>query len=119
MADDAPSSGRRIVVGRDNVDTPIENHGVVGDLSTVALVTLDGTIDFLCWGAFDDPTIFASLLGGYDAGCFAIAPELENARKKQLYLPDTNVLVTRFLSEAAVAEITDFMPVGDGPQRLV
>ena len=106
-------------VGRENVDTPIENHGVVGDLATVALITLDGTIDFLCWGEFDAPTIFASLLGGHDAGFFAITPELEKAKKKQLYLPDTNVLVTRFLSEAAVVEITDFMPVDDGPQRLV
>ena len=118
MTESTGRSGAKRPV-QDNRDTPIENHGVVGDLATVALVTLDGTVDFLCWGTFDAPTVFASLLGGQEAGFFAIAPDLAGARKKQIYLPDTNVLVTRFLSQQAVAEVTDLMPVGEGRQRLV
>lgn len=93
---------------------PIENYGVIGDLSTVALVGLDGSIDFLCLPHFDSPTLFAALLDHRKGGCFRIAPVLEGHRRKQLYLPDSNVLLTRFLAEEGVAEITDFMPLG-GP----
>ncbi|WP_299819603.1 glycoside hydrolase family 15 protein [uncultured Jannaschia sp.] len=102
-------------------ETPIENHGIIGDLATTALVTLDGTIDHLCWPRFDSPSVFASLLDSERGGAFAITPELPQARHRQLYLPDTNVLLTRFLSEHGVAEISDFMvPQGAGaPQRLV
>src|SRR5688500_19560043 len=90
---------------------PIENHAIVGDLNTVALVALDGTIDFMCFPRFDSPTIFAWLLDPEHGGSFSIAPELDDARRKQLYLPDSNILLTRFLSAAGVAEISDFMPV--------
>ncbi|HEX5724014.1 MAG TPA: glycoside hydrolase family 15 protein [Longimicrobiaceae bacterium] len=100
---------------------PIENHGIVGDLRTVALVGLDGAIDFLCAPRFDSPTVFASLLDRERGGSFAISPALEPCRPKQLYLPDSNVLLTRFLSPAGVAEISDFMPIGEtaGVRRLV
>lgn len=90
---------------------PIENYGVIGDLNTVALVGLDGSIDFLCYPDFDSPTVFASLLDADKGGYFRIAPRNPEPKHKQLYLPDTNVLVTRFLQEDGVAEITDFMPV--------
>ncbi|HEX2094566.1 MAG TPA: glycoside hydrolase family 15 protein [Longimicrobiaceae bacterium] len=89
----------------------IEEHGVIGDLHTVALVGLDGTIDFMCAPSFDSPTVFAALLDRERGGCFELAPVLEGARRKQLYLPDTNVLLTRALSAGGVAEISDFMPV--------
>jgi len=92
--------------------TPIENHGVIGDLQTVALVGMDGAIDFMCFPEFDSPTIFASLLDAEKGGSFQIAPILEDATRKQLYLPDTNMLITRFLSKQGVAEISDFMTVG-------
>src|SRR5215218_6442533 len=91
----------------------IEDHGVVGDLHTVALVCKDGTIDFMCAPRFDSPPVFASLLDRGRGGSFALAPALDGARLKQLYLPDTNVLLTRFLSADGVAEISDFMPVGE------
>ena len=91
----------------------IEDHGVVGDLHTVALVCKDGTIDFMCAPRFDSPPVFASLLDRERGGSFALAPALDGARLKQLYLPDTNVLLTRFLSADGVAEISDFMPVGE------
>jgi GH15 family glucan-1,4-alpha-glucosidase len=91
----------------------IEDHGVIGDLHTVALVCNDGTIDFLCAPRFDSPPVFASLLDRERGGRFELAPELEGARLRQLYLPDTNVLLTRFLAPGGVAEISDFMPVGE------
>jgi len=99
----------------------IENHGVIGDLRTVALVALDGAIDFLCWPRFDSPSVFASILDDDRGGRFELAPELEDARRRQLYLPDTNVLLTRFLSRNGVAEISDFFSLSDADrgQRLI
>lgn len=94
---------------------PIENYGIIGDLNTVALVGMNGSIDFMCFPDFDSPSIFASLLDKEKGGYFRISPVLDNARHKQLYIPDTNVLLTRFLSEDGVSEITDFMPVVDRP----
>src|SRR5258708_5335279 len=100
---------------------PIENHGIVGNLRTAALIGLDGTLNFLCWPRFDSPSIFASLLDDERGGCFELTPVLDGARHRQLYLPDTNVLLTRFLSPGGVAEISDFMTIGDADagSRLV
>jgi GH15 family glucan-1,4-alpha-glucosidase len=92
---------------------PIENHGIVGNLRTAALIDLDGTVSFFCWPRFDSPSIFASLLDDERGGSFELTPVLEGARHRQLYLPDTNVLLTRFLSPDGVAEISDFMSIGD------
>ncbi len=90
---------------------PIENYGIVGDLNTVALVGMDGSIDMMSFPQFDSPSIFAAMLDDRKGGRFRIAPVLEEARHKQLYLPDTNILLTRFLSDDGVAEVSDFMPV--------
>lgn len=90
---------------------PIENYGIVGDLHTVALVGMDGSIDFMCFPDFDSPTIFNKLLDDEKGGYFRLAPVLDQERQKQLYLPDTNILLSRFLSTQGVAEISDFMPV--------
>ncbi|CAN5257957.1 glycoside hydrolase family 15 protein [soil metagenome] len=90
---------------------PIGDHAVIGDLHTVALVARDGTIDFMCAPRFDSPTVFGSLLDAERGGCFALAPLLDCTDDTQIYLPDTNVLLTRFLAEDGVAEISDFMPV--------
>jgi GH15 family glucan-1,4-alpha-glucosidase len=92
---------------------PIENHAIIGDLNTVALVALNGAIDFLCFPQFDSPTVFASLLDPERGGSFQIAPELNGANHRQHYLPDSNILLTRFLSDEGVAEISDFMPVAE------
>ncbi len=91
----------------------IENHGIVGNLRTAALIGLDGRVSFLCWPQFDSPSIFASLLDDERGGCFELIPLLDDPRHRQLYLPDTNVLLTRFLSADGVAEISDFMSIGD------
>jgi GH15 family glucan-1,4-alpha-glucosidase len=92
---------------------PIEDYGIIGDLHTVALVGKNGSIDFLCLPSFDSPSVFAALLDADRGGRFQIAPQLGDAVHKQLYLPDTNVLLTRFLSDSGVAELSDFMPVED------
>jgi len=90
---------------------PIENYGVIGNLQTVALIGIDGSIDFLCFPYFDSPTIFASLLDSEQGGRFTLSPILQNNRPKQTYLVNSNVLLTRFLSPDGVGEVTDFMPI--------
>jgi GH15 family glucan-1,4-alpha-glucosidase len=80
-------------------------------VNTVALVGMNGLIDFMCYPEFDSPRLFASLLDHEKGGFFQIAMHHSDAMCKQIYLPDTNVLITRFLSEEGVIEITDFMPV--------
>src|SRR3954470_16765026 len=95
---------------------PIGEHGIIGDLYTVALVGMDGSIDFLCLPHFDSPSVFAALVDAERGGRFQIAPVLDAAARKQLYLPDTNVLLTRFLDTDGVAEVSDFMPVEDAGQ---
>jgi len=100
----------------------IEDYAIIGDLHTVALVGMDGSIDFLSFPRFDSPTVFAALLDEQRGGRFQIAPAFAKGRQKQLYLPDTNVLVTRSLSEEGVAEITDCMPIEeqqDHPHAIV
>jgi GH15 family glucan-1,4-alpha-glucosidase len=92
---------------------PIENYGVIGNMRSIALVGMHGSIDFLCYPDFDSPTVFAALLDVKSGGCFQIEPQLTNMRIRQLYLPETNILLTRFLAEEGVAEITDYMPIED------
>lgn len=92
---------------------PIENYAVIGDLDTVALVGLNGSIDFLCFPHFDSPSVFAAILDKDKGGFYSISPQHDNIKLKQLYLPETNVLLTRFLGHEGVGEITDFMPVDE------
>lgn len=92
---------------------PIENYGIIGDLHTAALVGMDGSIDFMCLPHFDSPTIFAALLDHEKGGRFRLAPTMERVRPKQMYLPDSPVLLTRFLGSDGVGEVSDFMPIKD------
>jgi GH15 family glucan-1,4-alpha-glucosidase len=94
---------------------PIAEHALIGDLQTAALVATDGTIDWYCCPRFDSPSVFARILDGRRGGYFRVAPEHEGYVVKQLYFPDTAVLITRFMSEEGVAEIIDFMPIADNP----
>ncbi|WP_366301610.1 glycoside hydrolase family 15 protein [Pseudomonas atacamensis] len=98
--------------------SPIGAHGIIGDMRSAALVNDKGSVDFFCWPEFDSPTIFCSLLDTPEAGIFQLAPDLPDARREQIYLPDTNVLQTRWLSEHAVVEITDLLPIGDDVDAL-
>ena len=95
---------------------PIENYGLIGNMHTAALVGMNGSIDFMCHPHFDSPTVFAALLDDRNGGRFMIRPMLEKVRQRQLYVPDTSVLLSRFLSEEGVAEVSDFMPVGEGDE---
>jgi GH15 family glucan-1,4-alpha-glucosidase len=94
---------------------PIEDHGIIGDLYTAALVGTDGTIDWLCLPDFDSPSVFCSILDDEKGGYFKIRP-VQDFHSYQMYLPETNVLLTRFLSREGVAEVLDFMPIEDASE---
>jgi GH15 family glucan-1,4-alpha-glucosidase len=100
----------------------ISDHGLIGDLQTAALVSADGTVDWFCSPRFDSPSVFASILDADKGGYFRICPDRECVTR-QLYFPDTAILITRFLTPDGVGEVTDFMPIaGDRPtdrHRLV
>lgn len=91
---------------------PIESYGIIGDTYTTALVGMDGSIDWCCMPYHDSPSVFAAILDDRKGGSFRIWSQHESEHK-QMYLPDTNVLVTRFLSPDGVGEVTDFMPIHD------
>jgi hypothetical protein len=95
----------------------IADHGLIGDLQTAALVATDGTIDWFCCPRFDSPSVFASLLDDYRGGRFALAPVVPGHTTKQMYMPGTAILVTRFLSASGIAEAVDFMPI-ERPQMV-
>lgn len=98
---------------------PIEDYGIIGNLETVALVGINGSIDFMCFPRFDSPTIFASLLDDAEGGQWSIAPVRKPEQRKQLYLPDSNILLTRFYSREGIAEISDFMNVQEAHSSQV
>ncbi|QWC86348.1 glycoside hydrolase family 15 protein [Nocardioidaceae bacterium] len=89
----------------------IADHGLIGDLRTAALVSTEATIGWFCPGRFDEPSVFASILDPEVGGSWTLAPTGSLATTQQFYLPDTNVLVTRFHTEEGVAEVHDFMPI--------
>ena len=91
---------------------PIEDYALIGDLHTVALVGKNGSIDWCCIPRFDSPSVFGAILDAQKGGFFRISPPTTPGMgRKQLYLPETNILITRFLTVDGVGEITDFMPV--------
>src|SRR5215210_7063470 len=100
---------------------PIENYGIIGDLHTTALVGMDGSIDWLCLPHHDSPSVFAAILDSAKGGRFKVSPVGGEVTTKQLYWPDTNVLVTRFFTPDGVGEVTDYMPIGasaEGRHRI-
>ena len=94
----------------------IADHGLIGDLQTAALVSTHGSIDWFCTPRFDSPSEFGAILDRQQGGHFRIRPTQDAFATKQLYLPDTAVLITRFLTEDGVGEVVDFMPVTRGTQ---
>ncbi len=90
---------------------PIEDHGVIGNLRTAALIAKDGSVDWFCFPRFDSPSVFASILDAGKGGYFRICPTAGEVSRRQFYWPDTNVLVTRFLASDGVGEIIDYMPL--------
>ncbi|WP_328414207.1 glycoside hydrolase family 15 protein [Micromonospora sp. NBC_00389] len=89
----------------------VEAHGLIGDLQTAALVAMDGTVDWFCAPRFDSPSLFGGLLDRHKGGHFQVSPDGVDYTSKQLYLPGTPILITRFLSADGVGELVDFMPV--------
>ena len=104
--------------GSARAEAPIAAHGLIGDLRSAALVATDGTIDWFCPGRFDAPSVFASILDAQRGGDWRIAPVEESPRVSQFYFPDSNVLVTRFMTPDGVVELQDLMPVSEH-QRIV
>jgi hypothetical protein len=90
---------------------PIEDYGIVGNLRTAALIGMNGSVDWLCLPRFDSPSVFGTILDEGKGGYFQIARASSEVTHKQLYWPDTNILITRFLSDDGVGEIIDFMPI--------
>ncbi|MEV0852159.1 glycoside hydrolase family 15 protein [Nocardia fluminea] len=89
---------------------PIDEHGIVGDLQTAALVSAAGTIDWWCAPRFDSPSVFAFLLDSEKGGHCSLAVDTTNpVTIRQLYLPDTAILLTRFSGPDGVGEVADFM----------
>jgi GH15 family glucan-1,4-alpha-glucosidase len=97
---------------------PIAEHGMVGDLHTVALVGTNGSIDWYCCPAFDAPSVFGAILDKEQGGFYALRPDRDDWSSKQLYFPDTNVLITRFFTPDGVGEVQDFMPLDVAPVEL-
>jgi GH15 family glucan-1,4-alpha-glucosidase len=93
----------------------VSEHGLIGDLHTVALVGTNGTIDWHCSPSFDAPSFFGSILDADRGGSFELAAAVP-AKTRQFYLPDTNVLITRFSARDGVGEVQDFMPVADAAE---
>jgi GH15 family glucan-1,4-alpha-glucosidase len=89
----------------------ISDHGLIGDLQTAALVTTSGRVDWFCAPRFDSPSVFASLLDADKGGYCWIRPDRDDYVTRQLYLPDTAILVTRFMTPDGVGEVQDFMPI--------
>jgi GH15 family glucan-1,4-alpha-glucosidase len=90
----------------------IAEHGLIGDLRTAALVAIDGTVDWLCVPRFDGPSVFAAILDAERGGAWRLAPTCDVSATHQFYFPDSNVLITRFLTEDGVVEVQDFLPAG-------
>ncbi len=92
---------------------PIAEHGLIGDLQSAALVSTGGTIDWFCCPRFDSPSVFASLLDADKGGAFRVDAVDPSTVTKQMYLPDSAILVTRYLADSGVAELVDYMPIDD------
>ncbi len=99
--------------------SPIEDYGLIGNLHTTALVSKTGSIDFMPYPRFDAPTVFGALLDSRKGGSFSISVTDKKANHKQMYLPDTAILITRYLAEDGIAELTDFMPPEKIENRFV
>ncbi len=121
-------SGHATIVDDRGIVTPprrdidIGAHGAIGNMRSLALVSTAGTIDYFCHPFLDSPSVFCALLDAERGGDFSIAPaEQSKWHTRQIYIPDTNVLITRFMDGRSVLEITDYMPVlvAHGPRSAV
>ena len=92
-------------------EAAIADHGLIGDLHTAALISTDGSVDWFCCPRFDSPSVFGALLDDARGGHFRVRPAGGAYESKQMYFPDSAVLITRFFTADGVGEVVDFMPV--------
>ncbi len=97
----------------------IEDHALIGDLETAALVTLDGTIDWLCLPRFDSDACMAALLGRPGHGCWRLGPVAEVREARRSYRDHTLVLETELVTDRGTLRLVDCMPVRAGAPRVV
>ncbi|MGI4827534.1 MAG: glycoside hydrolase family 15 protein [Janthinobacterium lividum] len=88
----------------------IEDYAIIGDLETAALVSREGSIDWLCWPSFASGACFASLLGTAENGFWRIAPKGKLRETRRRYRPGTLILETTLITEEGEVRLTDFMP---------
>ena len=100
------------------MSTPIEDYALIGDCRSAALVSRDGSIDWLCWPRFDWEACFAALLGSREHGHWPVAPR-EKSSITRRYRPDTLVLETQFETAAGSATLVDFMPFRGDRSEIV
>jgi GH15 family glucan-1,4-alpha-glucosidase len=100
------------------MSTKIEDYALIGDCKSAALVSRDGSIDWLCWPRFDSDACFAALLGTPKHGRWLVAP-LEKARITRRYRPDTLIFETQFETDEGSATLVDFMPFRSGHCEIV
>jgi GH15 family glucan-1,4-alpha-glucosidase len=93
-----------------DVAPPIGDYGIIGDCRSAALISKQGSLDWLCWPWFDSPSIFAALLDVKKGGFWRIAPAGGYTARRR-YIPGTNVLETEFQTPSGVLRVTDCMPV--------
>ncbi|MFD0986563.1 glycoside hydrolase family 15 protein [Methyloligella solikamskensis] len=96
----------------------IEDYGLIGNMTSAALVSREGSIDWLCLPRFDSPAVFARLLGDGENGFWKIAPKGKTTSVTRRYLPETAVLETRFETEKGCVTVTDFMPLCHEPEKV-
>jgi GH15 family glucan-1,4-alpha-glucosidase len=88
----------------------IDDYALIGDGHSAALVSRAGAIDWLCWPRFDSPSLFAAILDPEVGGTWRLHP-VGRSRVTRHYLPDTNVLQTRFDTDGGALVVTDLMPI--------
>ena len=98
----------------------IEDYALVGDGHTAALISRDGSVDWLCWPRFDSGACFAALLGTEQNGRWLIAPVSDTPAKiTRRYRGETLILETDFETDEGAVTLIDFMPPGNGWSELV
>src|SRR5579871_2360822 len=111
-----PDRRPRIRAWRPVMTLPIEAYAVIGDGRSAALVSREGSVDWLCWPRFDSPSIFGALLDEKSGGTWSIRPAGPFLSTRR-YLPGTNVLETRFETDSGAAVLTDLMPVASEEEK--
>src|SRR5437899_1823178 len=117
----APQSGRALhgfrhgirIARAQDMSSKIEDYGLIGNMQTAALVSRQGSIDWLCAPRFDSDACFAALLGYDEHGRWALRPTVSIRETRQRYRDDTMILESEFACDGGVVRIIDFMPMGD------